>query len=293
MPPTDPLARLSKVYSDLTASERRVADFVLADPEPIPYHNLGEIAEAAGVSEPTVLRFCRSLDLDGFSHFKVALASSLAAGGVAYVHRDVTFDDDLDALRSKLFQSSISMLTKLEDSLDMDAIETVVDRICAARRVQLYAVGVASILTQDTAQKLMRLDVACEPHPDAHIQMTGAATLGPKDVAIAFCYNGRVKDVVHASRTAREGGAHTVAITRPRSPLASAVDTLIAVEPREDTFLYAPMSSRIAHLMVIDVMTTMVALKRGPAIVPQLERIKESLATQWERERPRRRSSRT
>ncbi len=286
---------LAQKYDDMSAGERRVADFVLADVTSIPRKNLAAIAEGAGVSEPTVLRFCRLVGLDGYAHFKVALAAALAAGGAAYVHRDVSFGDDEATVRVKLIQSSVNALARLQDSLDDRAIARAVDRICAARRLQLLAVGLAGVLALDAQQKFMRLDLVCDAQRDAHLQTMAAATLGPDDVAVALSYNGRIKDVMRAVQTARDMGAYVIAVTRTGSPLAKAADLLIAVDPPEDTFLYAPMTSRLSHLVVIDLIATMVALRRGPDVVPQLERIKESLSDQWiaERGRPKRRPANT
>ena len=281
------LGRLSRVYDDLSVSERRVADFVLEDPASIPRKNLATIAEGAEVSEPTVLRFCRSIGLDGYAHFKVELAGALAAGGAAYVHRDVSFDDDEATVRTKLIQSSVNALTRLQESIDDAVISHAVDRICEAQRVQIFAVGLAGVPALDAQQKFMRLDLICETQRDAHLQTMAAATLGPKDVALAFSYNGRIKDVLRAVTTARESGAFVIAVTLSGSPVANAADLVIPVDPPEDTFLYAPMTSRLSHLVIIDLMATLIALRRGPDIVPRLEHIKESLSDQWIAERNR------
>lgn len=279
------LGRLGRLYDDLSVSERRVADIVLEDPASIPRKNLATIAESAGVSEPTVLRFCRSIGLDGYTHFKIELAGALAAGDAAYVHRDVSFDDDEATVRTKLIQSSVNALTRLQESIDDVAVKQAVDRISSARHLQLFAVGLAGVLALDAQQKFMRLDVVCETQRDAHLQTMAAATLGPEDVALALSYNGRIKDVLRSVTTARESGAFVIAVTLSGSPVAKAADLVIAVDPPEDTFLYAPMTSRLSQLVVIDLLTTLVALRQGPAIVPRLERIKESLSDQWISER--------
>ena len=66
-------------------------------------------------------------------------------------------------------------------------------------------------------------------------------------------------------------------------------DLLIPVDVPEDTFVYAPMTTRLAHLAVLDVLATGVALRRGPRIAEHLELIKESMSDQWlvEAEPPR------
>jgi RpiR family carbohydrate utilization transcriptional regulator len=275
------LDRLSAMRGLLSPSEMRVADIVLEDPKAVPRKNLAALAAGAGVSEPTVLRFCRSLGLDGYAHFKIALAEALAAGGAAYVHREIGFDDTVAMVRSKVFQSSIGALAAVRDSLDDSIIEKAVERIRNARRLALLGVGLAHVVAADAQQKLMRLNITCEALPDTHMQTMSAATLTSEDVAIAFSYNGRVKDIVRAARAARDAGAFVIAVTRADSPLAREVDLLIPVDTPEDTFLYAPMTTRLAHFAIVDLLATLVALSRGPAIVERLEHIKESLSDQW------------
>lgn len=275
------LERMSELRASLSPSERRVADLILDDPENVPRKNLAALADAAEVSEPTVLRFCRSLGLDGYAHFKIELARALASGGAAYVHRDIAFDDDVATVRAKVFQASISAIAGLQRAIDDNAVREAASLIRAARRVELFGVGLANTIANDAHQKFMRLDVTCQALHDTHLQTMSAATLVNGDVALAFSYNGGVKDIVRAARTAREGGAKVIAVTRSGSPLAREADLLLAIDTPEDTFLYAPMATRLAHFVMVDLLATLVALASGPAIVERLERVKESLSDQW------------
>ncbi len=273
--------RLGAARAGLSPSERRVADIVLGDPDSVPRKNLAALAQEAAVSEPTVLRFCRSLGLEGYADFKIALAAALAAGGIAYVHRDVSFGDDVSVVRSKIVQSSMSALAGLQNTLDDSALEEAAARIGAARRIALFAVGLANTVSNDAQHKFMRIGLAPEALHDTHLQTMSAATLTKGDVALVFSYNGRIKDIVRCAKVARQGGAHVIGVTRTGSPLAEELDLLIAVDTPEDTFLYAPMTTRLSHFVVVDLLATLVALARGPEVVATTEHIKESLSDQW------------
>jgi RpiR family carbohydrate utilization transcriptional regulator len=279
--PPNLLERLAEIRPDLSLSERRVADVVLHAPESVPRKTLAAVSAEADVSEPTVLRFCRSLGLSGFADFKIELARALAAGGAAYVHREIGFDDDLKTVCEKIVDTSVSAILGLRRSLDHAVLELAVDRIRSANRLELFAVGLTNIVASDAQQKFMRLDATCQALHDGHLQTMSAATLRPGDVALAFSYNGRIKDIVRSARTARESGAYVIAITRSGSALARCCDLLLAVDTPEDTFLYAPMATRLAHFVMVDILSTMVTLARGPDVVERLEFIKESLSDQW------------
>lgn len=294
--PHDLLERLAAIRVDLSQSERRVADVVLEAPESVPRKTLAALSAEAEVSEPTVLRFCRSLGLSGFADFKIELAQALAAGGAAYIHRDIRLDDDLTTVCDKVVDTSVNAILSLRRSIDEVVLREAVDRIRSANRLDLYAVGLTNTVAIDAQQKFMRLDITCQALHDAHLQTMSAATLRPGDVALAFSYNGHIKDIVRCARTARDVGAYVIAITRSESPLADIADLLITIDTPEDTFLYAPMATRLAHFVMVDLLSTLVTLARGPGVVERLEYIKESLNDQWivgdEPRNPRRKGGR-
>jgi RpiR family carbohydrate utilization transcriptional regulator len=277
----DLLGRLAARRAALSRSEGRVAEIILDHPDAVPRMTLAALAERAGVSEPTVVRFCRSLGVEGYADFKLELARARAAGGAAYLHREISFGDGVPTVCAKVFQSSINALAVVQESLDPALVDRAIDILAAARRIDCCGVGLSAIVAIDAQQKLMRLEVHCVAHHDAHLQTLSAATLGAGDVALVFSYNGRMKDVLRVARVAREAGAATVAVTRSGTPLAAAVDVAIPVDVPEDTFVYAPMTTRLAQLAVLDVLATGVALRRGPRIAAHLERVKETMSDQW------------
>jgi RpiR family carbohydrate utilization transcriptional regulator len=275
------LDRLAHGRPRLSPSEARVAEVVLDAPDAVPRMNLAALAGRAGVSEPTVLRFCRSLGVEGFADFKLELARALSAGGAAYVHREIGFEDSIATVCAKVFQSSIAALTVVGQRLDPAVVARAIDILAAAPRGDCIAAGLSTIVAIDAQQKLMRLELHSSAHHDSHLQTLSAATLRPGDAALVFSYHGRAKDALRATRTARAAGAATIGVTRSGTPLALAVDLCIPVDTPEDTFVYSPMTTRLAHLAVLDVLATGVALRRGPAIAAHLERVKESMSDQW------------
>jgi len=264
---------------DFRKSERKVADEVLAAPELVLRQSLASLAESAGVSEPTVIRFCRVIGCSGFSDFKIKLAQSLASGA-PYIHREVTTDDNLPTIVDKVLRSSVNALDKLRAGLDKAALERAVGALIAARRIDCYGVGAAGIAALDAHQKFMRLGVATSVLMEGHAQTMSAVTLQPGDVALVFSYTGQIRDIVRTARMARERGATVIAVTRSDSVLSKVASMTIAIDSSEDTFVYAPMAIRIAHMACIDILATGVALGRGDDIPALFQQIKDSLADQ-------------
>ena len=86
------LGHIQRARETLSPAERRVADHLLAHPRAALGDPIAEIARAAQVSQPTMIRFCRSLGCEGLSDFKLRLASGLSAT-VPLTHTQVTGDD--------------------------------------------------------------------------------------------------------------------------------------------------------------------------------------------------------
>ena len=68
------IERIHASYYQLTAAEKKVADYVLAQREQIQFMSITQLADECGVADATISRFCRSLKLKGFNAFKLELA---------------------------------------------------------------------------------------------------------------------------------------------------------------------------------------------------------------------------
>ncbi|HEY4200605.1 MAG TPA: SIS domain-containing protein [Devosiaceae bacterium] len=270
---------IETLYADLRKSERKVADRVLAGPELVLRQSLASLATAAGVSEPTVIRFCRALGCSGFPDFRIRLAQGLAAGA-PYIHSEVTSDDDLPVMVDKILNASINALSALQANLDRGAIERATRELIAAKRIDCYGVGASIVAAMDAHQKFMRLGVPASLSIEGHLQTMSAATLRPGDVALCFSYTGQIRDIVRTAKIALEQGAVVIAVTRQNSMLSRLATLTIAVDTPEDTFVYAPMTTRLAHLACIDILATSVAVARGVSAAPLFQRIKSSLDDQ-------------
>ncbi len=264
----------------LRSAERKVADVILDDPNFVVRLPLSLMAERAGVSEPTVIRFCRAAGCAGYPELKLKLAQSLAAG-TAFIHRDVEAADPVSTITDKVVDSSMSTLANLKETLDRNAIERAAEALAQAGRVDCYGVGLSTIAAMDAHQKLMRLGMASTVCLDGHLQTMAACTLRAGDCALAFSYTGQIRDTVRIAKQAYDQGAFVIGVTRTGSALAAQCSMILAVDTMEDTFIYAPMTTRLAHLAVVDILATSVALRRGSDTAQEFQRIKGSLEDQW------------
>ena len=274
------LARLREMQGDFSASEQKLAALVLAQAAQVTRMSLAVFAAESAVSQPTAIRFCRALGCDGFPDFKIRLAQALMIGQ-PFVHGEIGMGDKLADIANKIFASSIDALELMRSQLDLEVVERVVEAILKAPRIKLFANGLSSVAAIDAQQKLMRLGVPTIHHPDNHLQRMSAATLKPGDVALGFAYTGRVRDVLLTAKMVRQQGATLISFTRSDSLLAQISDIVVAVDTLENTFVYAPMTTRLAHLAVVDVIATAVAQRSGPDGVKLIKRVKGALKDEW------------
>lgn len=245
---------------------------------------VGQLAERAGVSKPTVVRFCRSVGYDGLADFKLKLAGKINEG-VPFVHRAVDEDEKTGDLIVKVIDNAVSALLKYRNDAAGHAFERAIVALTEAgrhgRRVEFYGVGNSGFVAADAQHKFFRLGVNAVACSDGHVQVMSATMLGSGDCAVIISNSGRSRDVIDAAEIARQQGATAIYITSSDSPLArmatSPQQILLAVDHPEDFDRYSPMVSRLLHLIVIDVLTTGVALRLGPQLRPVLQQIKRNL----------------
>ncbi|WP_110374350.1 SIS domain-containing protein [Chelatococcus asaccharovorans] len=271
------LDKIAARRAQLSPSERKVADFVLDHPERIIRMSIAELAASVGVSQPTVLRFVRSVGLSRYPDLKLLTGQSIVSG-TPYLHSEVRAQDTLDEVANKIFDSSIHVLNAVRQSIDREALTRAVQTIATARRIDCFGAGAASILAIEAQHKLMRLGLPVVSYVDTHLQRMAAATLGSGDVVLCFSHTGEIRDTLKMANKAREVGARVIALTRPGTALAAAAHILLAIDAHENTEVYAPMTSRIAHAVLLDIIVTAVALHFGEPMLKRLRDVKDSLA---------------
>jgi RpiR family carbohydrate utilization transcriptional regulator len=271
------LDRIAHSLPAMRASEQAVGGYVLRHPTRVIDLSFREIASGAGVSEPTVARFCAALGFSGYREFKLRLAQSLASG-VPFVHGDVAPGDPVAEIGAKVFDRAVNALLAVRNHLDARQVERAVRLLSRARRIEFYGQGNSGIVAQDAEHKFFRLGVATRSCSDPNVHAMTASLLGADGVAVAISASGRTLDILRSVQIARDAGARTIAITVSGSPLAQACDIALHADVPEDFNIYTPMTSRLAHLTIVDLLAVCVAVARGPSLAPRLRRAKEVVA---------------
>ena len=283
------LDRIRASIPALPPAEQRVAKLLLTDPRSFATLPVVELAERAHVSKPTVVRFCRSIGYDGLADFKRKLAGSVNEG-VPFVHRAVDDDDKAGDIVVKVIDNAVAAMLRYRNAAASQSVERAIAALAETgrnstqgRRIEFYGVGNSGIVAQDAQHKFFRLGVTAAAVSDGHMQVMSATMLKAGDCAVIISNSGRSRDLLDVAEIARKRGATVIIITASGSPLAQEArhgseHILLAADHPEDADRYSPMVSRLLHLLIIDILTTGVALRLGSAqLRPMLQAIKKNL----------------
>jgi len=275
------LDRIKASLPSLAPAEQRVAKLVLLDPRTFASLPVTELADRAHVSKPTVVRFCRSMGYDGLSDFKLKLAGTVSEG-VPFIHRSVDVDDKTGDVLVKVIDNTVAAFLKYRNDASSHAIEKVVDALVATYkhkgRIEFYGAGNSGIVAQDAQHKFFRLGINAIAYSDGHMQVMSASLLGPGDCVVIVSNSGRTRDLMDAADIARKHGATVITITTSGTPLAQAGHIHLSADHPEGYDRYSPMTSRLMHLMVIDIVATCLALRiGGNKLQPLLKEMKNNL----------------
>ena len=275
------LERIKSTLSSLAPAEQRVGKLLLTDPRTFSTLPVTELAERAGVSKPTVVRFCRSMGYEGLSDFKLKLAGSLSEG-VPFIHRNVGAQDSSNDVLVKVIDNAVTAFLKYRNDASSAQIDKAAEAIALThkkgKRLEFFGVGNSGIVAQDAQHKFFRLGFHTISHSDGHMQIMSASLLGPGDCLVVFSNSGRTRDLLDSCEIAKKNGATTIVVTASGSPLSNAGKIHLAADHPESYEKFSPMVSRLLHLMIVDVLATTVALRIGSTkLQPMLRHMKQNL----------------
>ncbi|MFT6712707.1 MAG: RpiR family carbohydrate utilization transcriptional regulator [Arenicella sp.] len=262
----------------LSKSDIKLAHIVQNDPSSVIHLSIASLAKLAGVSEPTVNRFCHKFSCDGYPDFKLRLAQEISSSGQLFVE-NMDRDDDAAMVIKKILSSIQTSMQSLANAIDPDVLNDAAEIIASCKSVNFFGMGASGSVALDAQHKFFRFGIPVIAHTDFINQRMMCSMMDPRDVAVFISYTGRTEAMVENAKLANECNASVIGITMQASPLAAQCSHVLNAVTVEDTDLFTPMTSRIIHLAVIDMLATTVALKLGSGVEDNIKAIKKNLAS--------------
>lgn len=242
----DLLALISSYFPSLSKSEKKVAQYVLANSDEVVNLSINELSRLADVGESTIVRFTRKVGFSGFQDFKLELA-----------RRD-TISKNLSNTRENQSKNEIytHLLESLEETLNFmekDQLEAAANYLFKARKVFIFAVGTSGITAQYLNSRLSRLGIAVEYNLDGHLQSISATLTSSDDAIIAISTSGNTKEVIQNIELAQSNATPVVTITNFLGSRISKIgDVSLVVSSKEFVSDSGSFDSAINQLFLID-----------------------------------------
>jgi len=273
------LHQIESRLDSFSKSEKKLAKVILEDPESIVHMATATLARKAGVSDPSVSRFAKTLECSSFPAFKVKLAQSLTRE-TSHVSQSIDADDDSAQIIDKLLTANSHALDFVRRHLTLRQVDKAAEMLADAKLINLFGLGASASIAHDMQHKLFRFGIPVIAYEDSIKQRMVAAASNKDTLFIVMSFTGCTQTTVDSARIAHESGAKVIAITAPGSPLSKHADLVLnAGAELEDTTTYVPMTTRTVVLTLADIIITKLALNKGQVFDDQLRHIKDSLRT--------------
>ena len=272
------LIRLRGLLPNLRPSEQKIASYILSHPEKVVYLSITELSQIVGVSDAAIVKFAQRIGYRGYQDLKINLAQELPQTSEP-VYGEIELDDSIGQVKDKLFHANIAALQDTQGILDDQALESAIDAILGAQRIDFYGLGASGIVAQDAQHKFLRIGFNSNAYRESHTQASMAALLKEGDMAVGIYHSGQTNDTVSAMAIAKAAGATTRCITNyPASQIAQEAKIKLFTSSRETTLRSGAIASRIAQLSVIDVLYIGVVLRKYQAAMDCLEKTRKAVA---------------
>lgn len=248
----DILERIHASYYQLTTSERKVADYVLAQHTQVQFMSITQLADECGTAEATISRFCRSLKLKGFNAFKIELARHSVPAAAGQKQDQPT--NTLVGRSLEVGRLATDAVYQTIELLEPKQVEKAVELIEQAPHVMCIGAGGSMIMASECAHLFSTVTAKFYAVSDSHMQMSAAATMSDQDIIILFSYSGATTGGLQILELAKERGIKTILVTRfNKSPAAKLADCVLRCGSNEGPFQFGSIPAKVAQLIVMDV----------------------------------------
>jgi RpiR family carbohydrate utilization transcriptional regulator len=245
----------------LSKSEKWIALSVLNNPSKVINQSITSLASDAGVSLPTVNRFCKKLGFEGYPAFKIQIAQEISNTNELLDRFNV--DKDTPEVVKRVMADIQSTIVNVGQNLNPKAIDKATDFLASAQSITFFGLGGSGPVALDAQHKFFRFGVPVVAHTDYINQRMIASMMKEGDLLVLISFTGRTTEIVETAKVAKKNGVKTIALTSENSPLAKLSDVVLHIHTHLENNLHIPMTSRLAHLAIIDILSATVQARFG------------------------------
>lgn len=263
--------------SKFTKSDTIIANYIAEHVKKVLQMTISDLSLNTGISEITISRFCKKLDLSGFQDLKVNLAS-ITVQTVDEVELDM--GDDTPTLASKIFHNIQTGLNMTDKVLDYQAVDRAANLIANCNRLISFGYGTSGTICRDIGIRFVRFGICTEVVHDPHQQATIADMCELYNtVIVVVSLSGSSVNLIEPVKSAKQNGAKIILITsHKRSPLASLADEVLVGIGPEIRLLAESTVTRFVYLAIVDLLFSKVAIIKNESYHQHIINMRHSLA---------------
>lgn len=252
----DLFSKIKASYNSFSKTEKKVADYILNYQDKVIYMSITDLADASGVGESSVFRFCKSIDLKGYQELKIKLAHRVELNNkTPQLSNEISIQDSTEELARKLLISNQEALKETYNLLKEEDIAKTTELFKNANRIYFFGVGSSLITAMEARSKFMRITNKTECSMDSHLQAMSASLMTEQDIGVFISYSGSTKDTIASAEAAHERGAKIIAITRfMKSPLSNYADITLLTGANEGPLQGGSLSVKLSQLFLLDLL---------------------------------------
>ncbi|WP_459176706.1 MurR/RpiR family transcriptional regulator [Ewingella americana] len=210
------MIRIRQIYPALAQNDRKLADFLLEQPEQARHLSSQKLAELVGVSQSGVVKFAQKLGYKGFPALKLAMSEALAQPQTELavtVHNQIISTDSLQVVGEKLLAEKQSALRATLDINSEQRLQQALAMLVGARKIVLTGIGASGLVAKDLAYKLLKIGLTAIAESDTHVLLATVQALSETDLLLAISSSGERREINLAADVARQSGAKVLALT--------------------------------------------------------------------------------
>ncbi len=210
------MIRIRQMYPQFAENDRKLADFLLAQPDKARHLSSQKLAELAGVSQSGVVKFAQKLGYKGFPALKLAMSEALSVPptyAAVTVHNRILSTDSLLTVGEKLLAEKHAALRATLDVNSEQRLQQALFMLTQARKIIIAGIGASGLVAKDFAYKLLKIGLTAIAESDTHVLLATVQALSEEDLLLAISFSGERREINLAAEVARKAGAKTLALT--------------------------------------------------------------------------------
>jgi RpiR family murPQ operon transcriptional repressor len=258
------LVKMRAVREELSANEKKIADFILNNSALIRDYSSQNLAASVGVSQSSIIKFSQKLNYRGFTDLKLAIHEAVVKSENGEQADIVTrkVEDRLDSVARQLYSVKNEALLTTMELNDEERMLSAVDILEKSKRIQIVALGSGSLVARNFASMLIQIGKSVIAEVDTYIQLSSIATLGKGDAVLLISYSGQSSKMVKMAREAKKAGVTIISLTNySANPIRALADVRLFSVNQQGGFEIPQIISNASQQHVVDVLFSLM-LKR-------------------------------